>query len=237
MAGPGIELIEGPDLVGISGPMARLEFRFDGDRWGHRIVLTGDERVIATALETPIDKPVEEAVGPTYQEVMPSRDGDTPVLLAVGKFGRLHYAAAFRMEYFDQGMPIPPMEGLELPPTTGGPTTLISADVAVRGEGLPRRLAATYAVHERPTELAWAAESGAIWEMGRPFTLTFERAPESSHVVQVGEAGRAACRAQVVANVDDGSRTGRLTYGWIVTDHGAAACRIARETDQETEER
>jgi hypothetical protein len=97
------------------------------------------------------------------------------------------------------------------------PDLWVEIDVADRGPA-DAPLAATYTIHRPPGDLAFAAETGVAWGLDPATVLILERHPDDlASRVSTAEAGRSACRAQVLAGPSPSDdRTRRLRYTWII---------------------
>lgn len=215
-----MSVIDEPDRRAILTPVAWLEFVRTGDRWVHRLYLEADgsAQPLASSLEAPEQaEPGSTPPSPTYQEVrLWFARHDQPQVLCLGRFGQHHYAATFAVRYERDVPGSPPGH-----PEGSHPTTIIEVDVADRSPEGVEPLAATYTVHSPPSALAWASAAGACWQFDPgPVLAVFEQDPSAGpgHQVQVDEAGRAACRAQVLVSPTS-ERTLRLKYSWLLTDH------------------
>jgi hypothetical protein len=216
-----VELLAENDAWILASADLRVRFEALGRHWIHRIEVRIDERwqPVATSFEADPDAPAPAAIpSPTHQEVNPHTSGPLPQVLALGRFGRHHYATTFTLE---DDLPTPLGDGREIQ---------LRVDIADRGGDDADRLAATYTVHLPPSQLLWAAEggSGVCWDPGAvPAVLCLERIPEDRETrVVADEAGRAACRAQVVAPPLPAGGTRRLRYVWILQEAPAASCPI-----------
>lgn len=203
-----IVIEEADGLCSLAAGELRLEFRREGDRWGHRVVVrgAGGDQVLAEALNPQGDETTGGLASPIYQEVSIARGPDGPTLLAVGRHGAHHYAATFALR--EAG-------------GTGPGGVVLEVDVADRcragGDGGP--LAATYRVDAPPVCLTWGGPTGACWGPeadGRFFMIEGCRDGPGARVV-VSEAGRGACVAQVLGEVGPHEETRRLRY---VLRHG-----------------
>jgi hypothetical protein len=211
-----IRLIDEPDRRAIATPLARLEFLLSGDRWSHRLLIDGGPGVVVLSsvealASAPADRPPPS---PAYQEVNLQAGPGHAMALALGRFGPHHYAATFTVRHLPDAPALP--EGHQGPPS---PTTTITVDVADRSPGGGVAPAATYTVHVPPSAIGWATTAGACWAIdpGRLWAvLELEPGPQPGDRLLVDEAGRAACRAQVLAGVPPG-RTARLRYCWLIS--------------------
>jgi hypothetical protein len=208
-----VELLERPDERLIVTPHLRLGFRWTGDRWTHVLEMPAVEpgRPFASVVEAdPERHEPGRVLSPTYQDIQTARDGAALLLMALGRFGKHHFAATFRVEL------------VPAPVEPGHPETHVAVDVADRCAAPVESLAATYTVHRPPGSLSWATEAGCGWTLDAAgATAVLEREPaDSATRVVAAEAGRAACRAQVLAAARDAAGTHRLRYRWIVSDPG-----------------
>ena len=122
------------DEWAVATAAARLVFRWDRDRWEHRLesVLTPGGHTFARSVETPSDSGPERAgPSPTYQEIQVSEAPGAVLVMALGRHGRTHFATTFRVSE-EEG--------------ASGPGSRIEVDVAARSGASPAPLAATYTI-------------------------------------------------------------------------------------------
>lgn len=222
-----VTLIESEDVRALETPLVRLEFRWDGTRWTHRLTEPATGVPLASSIECVQgrDDPTRPA-SPSYQEVTLQIEGEHGLAMAVGKYGHLHFAATFRVGHHPDGLPRPALiQGIDVSQRSTHPESMIEVDLAARSAETLGDLAATYSLHASPSKLSWSFDSGAGWEFDH-LMLTLERHPDAAegHTIQVAEDGRAACRAQIHTSLDRSSRTHRLKYGWIAADYSGMTC-------------
>jgi hypothetical protein len=207
------QVIDRPDRRAIITPVARLDFLLVGDRWSHRLAPASageDGPPIASSVEAPESAgPQSDPPSPTYQEVTLVAEPDMVRVFCLGQFGPNHFATTFAIRHLT-----------DLP---GGSLdhTLFEVDIAVRREATDRPLAATYTVHSPPSTLNIVSDYGIGWTWDDPHLIALFERPMGSpanHRFAVDEAGRAACRVQLVAPGDTGVRTNRLRYNWGISD-------------------
>jgi hypothetical protein len=201
------------DHIVFQSPRLALAFQRDPEhaRWSHAVSLSDQADLsspIASSLEWHTESESAEhdrVLSPVYQDLRVERQADgSAIVFALGKSGPHHFASTFHMTLGDQ--------------TQAHSETRIEIDVADRCSTPFEWLAATYAIHAPASRLAWATDSGASWEWPASHgLLVLESAPATADNQQcaVAEAGRAACRAQIITPANPRKATQRLIYRFL----------------------
>lgn len=180
-----------------------LRFEWNGDRWTHHILSTGESSSVPRiwSFESGhIETDHSRVPGPVYQQLHLDQDarGNGRGLL-VGQAGPHHFSGAFLVSEQEHG-------------------TTIDVDVADRCSAPIEALAATYLIEASAAHLAAGEVNSLEWH--HPETrVIFE--PEAPTTVAAHESGQGSIRFQALARLDPSLQTQRFRYRWIWT-HPAA---------------
>lgn len=174
-----------------------LEFRWDGDRWSHDLILDPDGAAVRVARSfelAPDHVQPDRVVSPSYQDLHLHEGDGPPRFLLVGQAGPHHFSAVFTVSESEGG-------------------ALVEVDVADRCRSAVSGLGATYVVDLPSGDLREADAGRLAWEPGTAAgSLMFEAVGPTR--LAFAEAGRRATRAQADAPIDPADRTHRLAYRW-----------------------
>jgi hypothetical protein len=203
--------LEGPRERGalVAGGL-RVEFRWEADRWSHRIeVLDAEGAWTAMAVARQGDAATErpEAVfAPAWQQLHLQEGEGVAVGLAVGQSGRHKFSASFLL-------PDPDDHG----------TATLSIDLADRMPGGDPILACSYLVPLPASTLIDASPDRALWQPFGPGrgTLTVEplapEGPEPTTSLVVADQWYGGLAVQALGGVVPGASSQRCRFRWSWT--------------------
>jgi hypothetical protein len=198
----GLSWEESDDRAVMSGPGLRLVFARTGDRWTHRLELSGDSATgVACALESDPERDKAERVkSPLYQELHRHERASGPGLcvLLTGRLFQHHFSASVSMRLDDDRTS----------------SLVLDFDVADRCRTPVEILAASYVMLFDSSALDDAGRDRIAWTAGRPCAGRLELVADPACSLALAEAGRQASQVQVLAAVNPAAHTHRLRYRW-----------------------
>ncbi|MDX2037672.1 MAG: hypothetical protein SFX72_13560 [Isosphaeraceae bacterium] len=185
-----------PDAPALDLPPLRVVFEWTGDRWTHRLEVSGNPLARPVDLAPEAENPAR-VVSPAYQqlEFQDAPDGSGRQALGVGQTGPHHFSAVFWSRRID-----------------GRPA--IDVDVADRSRANIEFLAATYTVFRTSGDLLSADERRISWSIDADHVLELHALGDAA--LCLSEAGRSATRIQIVARLHTAEKTHRCRWRWTL---------------------